>query len=252
MSRKLILSLAAIATLATAAITSGQLSPMAVADIRWPQRRSQWRSQWRPSHWLQSLAPQLPLPLRARPALCASRRLRGAFGRAGPLHLPDQELHAGRHGGVPGSVHQGNGECAGRRQSGSGSGRTGVKQLRRPHVSGLPEGQSAGRRAEEKLRPRSLHQQTAAAAHVCRRPFASRADLQFGDQRAQCGDGGRRNAFAGARIVRRNVLDRHGEARGVGIDRDGVSISGDAWDQPRSRAGCGQARCRRGSAPRRR
>ena len=72
------------------------------------------------------------------------RRRRRNRRAARSLHLPDQELHAGRHGRVPGSVHQGNGERAGRRHFRSSGRRAGSRELRRQDLSGLPEGQPAG------------------------------------------------------------------------------------------------------------
>src|SRR5664279_2146778 len=116
-----------------------------------PRRPPEW-SPKRPSERSPAFPPPGLLEALPRARLCAAGWLRRARDRARPVHLPDQELHAGGHRGVPGSMHQGNGKRAGRRQR-SGASRAGPGELRRPDLSGLPEGKPAGRpgRDEEEL-----------------------------------------------------------------------------------------------------
>src|SRR5450759_4637223 len=119
-----------------------------------PRRPPEW-SPKRPSEWSPAFPPPGLLEALPRARLCAAGWLRRARDRARPVHLPDRQLHAGGHRRVPGSVHQGNGKRAGRRQR-SGASRAGSRELRRPDLSGLPEGKPAGRAGrdeEELIRP---------------------------------------------------------------------------------------------------
>src|ERR1035437_6236378 len=97
-----------------------------------PRRPPEW-SPKRPSERSPAFPPPGLLEALPRARLCAAGWLRRARDRARPMHLPDQELHAGGHRGVPGSVHQGNGKRAGRRQR-SGASRARPGELRRPAI----------------------------------------------------------------------------------------------------------------------
>ena len=155
MSRKFILSLAAVATLAGAALVSNNADAMvrsgrgSISVLRPIGHPNGHGNHWRFHehrhfvHWHHHIW--------VRPVGYVS----GVDDRraARSVHLPDQELHAGRHGGVPGSVHQGNGEHSGRRLIRPGASRAGARQLRRPDLSGLPEGQPGSGRDQEELSP---------------------------------------------------------------------------------------------------
>src|SRR6266487_2288815 len=51
-------------------------------------------------------------------------------------------------------------------------------------------------------------------------------DFQLGNEPAQRRDHAQRHNAAGARILRWNSFNRHGEARGVGIDLDAMGVAG--------------------------
>ena len=111
MSRKIILSLVAAATLAGAALSSGSADamisrrvngghPNGHINVHWRFHEHRHFVRWHNHFWV-------------RPVGYAVRGVETASAR--PLHLPDQELHAGRPGGVRRSVHQGICQRAGRR-----------------------------------------------------------------------------------------------------------------------------------------
>ncbi len=77
---------------------------------------------------------------------------RGARSRPRTVHVPDQELHAGRSRGVCRYLHQGSRHRAGRRQSRRRYPGADLYGLRRPHLSGLSDRPPTGR-AEELKKP---------------------------------------------------------------------------------------------------
>ena len=104
MSRKIILSFVAVATLAGAALSSGSADAMIYRrvnvghpnghiNVHWRFHEHRHFVRWHNHFWV-------------RPVGYAVRGVETAVAR--PVHLPDQELHAGRPGGVRRSLHQGN------------------------------------------------------------------------------------------------------------------------------------------------
>src|SRR6516225_11045684 len=67
---------------------------------------------------------------------------------------------------------------------------------------------------------------TAMAPECCNRLVALRPDLDLSDKPAQRRDHAQGHDAPGARILRRNAFDRHGEARRVGVDLDAVRVAG--------------------------
>ena len=83
----------------------------------------------------------------------------------------------------------------------------------------------------------------------CKRLVALRPDLDLSDKPAQRRDHAQRHDAPGARILRRNAFDRHGEARGVGVDLDAVGVAGQRrigpdFEPSLVRPDAGEAECR--------